>query len=439
MYLVRETRDASGASYTVTDGSKVTTVRTRCLSAELDTEGGGGRTVFVFYDSEHRILYAPSVFLETEMRWDSDNTRLQAVSALKLLMSFSAIIGTYPQDFDVADARAFLQFARGTLGDGFDYSFELQSKRSEATVAAYLTVARRYVAFLGADKSPFFLRKARRRPLEGKPDERDYVIAARTVDSGEAPFYVSTEEYERILATIEADWGIEEECIVRLMYEHGLRVGEVLGLTAEDMKMKVCEGAPSYSVTLRNRASDGTDQRAKTLMKISTPEQYGTAEYRKRNVGFQEVFITETLYHNIIEYLEDSQQLFAGQSSFSNCRADSVEDTDENRYVFANAKGRRLTASLWGRRLRAIFAASGVHVDEGVRKTNLNHRLRHGYAMFLIRDAGLSSLEVKVLMRHRSLRSTEVYSRPTEKDVHDLQDLVMARMHAALFGGGEGE
>lgn len=436
MYLIKESRTSSGTKYHISSENRNTTVCVRCIRTELAVEDGGTQTVSVFYDDQWRILYAPSLFLLDEMRWDSENTRLQAASALKLLLSFSSIIGVYPQDYEMSDARAFVRFARGTLGRGFSYSFKLKSTRSEATLAAYLAVIRRYVSFLGVKDSPFTKKKAvGRKAFGGRPEGDDYVISANPNDT-EAPLYISVEEYRRIIAVATSgDGSAVALCIIRLMYEHGLRIGEVLGLTIEDLKMRIVDGAPAYSVILRNRVTDRPDQHAKCTMNVTSAADYGTADYRKRDVGYQEVRISENLYHALVEYAEAGQALADGEKAPGNCAADSVEGRAGNRYLFLNSRGGRLTAILWGKRLRKIFVESSVHVDSLKRRTNLNHRFRHGYAMFLIDDKNLCDLDVKTLMRHKSLRSTAIYHRPTEKDLFELQELATRDMHAVIFGG----
>lgn len=438
MNLVQEEHAVSGSKYLVTNDGRQRTVRIRCSRPKVTFDDGLPRTVIVFYDTADRILYSPSIFLLNEFRWDSENTLLQATSALKLLLSFSSIIGIRPEDFDLADARAFLQFARGTLGCGFNFSFELVSRRSEATLSAYLATIRKYVAFLGVEDSPFNRKKTTKRMyFDADAATKDYVIAARLTDGGEVPRYVSEDEYRTIVNIISSNWTIEENCIVRLMYEHGLRIGEVLGLTLEDVKMKVSGSIPSYSVVLRNRVTDHPDQHAKSVMRVSQTSEYGTVDYKKRNVGYQEVRISENLYHAIVEYIEISQLVVEKKTKTADeCSADSVESLMENRYLFLNSRGRTLTANLWGRRLRLIFIHAGLRVDCKSRKTNLNHKFRHGYAMFLIRNKHLSDFEVKILMRHKSLRSTDIYNRPTEEDVFELQELVTTDMSTLLFGSG---
>ena len=110
--------------------------------------------------------------------------------------------------------------------------------------------------------------------------------------------YISLDEYRRVLDAIgSSPLGsgdpVEARAIVRLMFEHGLRIGEVLGLTLEDLSSSPDRnGLNHYSVVLRNRCSDREWQSAKTLMPVTDRRQYRSVDYRKLNVGKQVVHIS---------------------------------------------------------------------------------------------------------------------------------------------------
>ena len=61
---------------------------------------------------------------------------------------------------------------------------------------------------------------------------------------------------------------------------------------------------------------------------------------------------------------------------------DSEEYEDDNYYIFINSIGTPISASSWNDTLRGIFAEVGIPVDRDCRKSNLNHRFRHGFAMY---------------------------------------------------------
>lgn len=438
MRTVVEVTSSRGTAYAINDGGARFTVRTTCETVEV-----GGQPVAVFYDAGMNVLHEPSVFMLRVLGYDGENTREQAVSALKLLCSYSAIIGASVTSFGPEEARGFVRFARGAMGESVAWSFANLTRRSETTINAYLRTVRQYVRHLGVKGSPFLDRSIRRRVGDqGRLAESEgYSIAARVPQELRAPPYISRSEYAALKAAIGADESFLNPAlpIVRLGFEHGLRIGEILGLTLEDLQVEVGkDGGYDYFLVLRDRVCDRSYQRAKSLtFKPRCAEDYASRAYLTRDVGYQKVYISDDLYFAIDEYVEATR---ANLPVLQLAAADSVGgrwSLECNQYVFLNTQGRRLSSRLWNKRLRSYFVQAGIHVDEGRRKTNLNHRLRHGFAMVLERDLGVDPLTAKTLMRHRSLESMRPYLRPTEDDVHHMYTTVIAGLKELLLGEGD--
>ena len=49
------------------------------------------------------------------------------------------------------------------------------------------------------------------------------------------PMYFKENEYNEIINIIKQKYTVREHLIIHLMYNFGLRIGEVLGLTSEDL------------------------------------------------------------------------------------------------------------------------------------------------------------------------------------------------------------
>lgn len=433
MKAVLEHRDNNGGSYyTITDGKKRTTVDITCRVGKYD-----GEEVDVLYDADMNILFKPSAYLYHELRYASENTRLQAVSALKALFSYGQIVGVDPVVFDKVTAEGFIRFLRGYMREGASWSFKLLTHRAETTINAYLKFVRDYMRYLEVDNSPFLLpalkkykRSSRHMALLEK-----YELSAKVSTSLEVPAYISMGEYLELLEVVPKN-DDPDRVIQRLMYEHGLRIGEVLGLTLEDLcQERLRDGSADYCVKLRDRISDKRWQKAKSLVfKPQSVEEYASPSYRQRNVGYQLVFISEDLYFEIIDYVERAHSLAASTTGYVRSLADSTNGNRENHYLFLNSRGAALSANLWGKRQRAYFRTAGLPVDENVRMNNLNHRLRHGYAMFLTRELGLDEFIVKTLMRHKNFTSTEVYLKATAEDIHMMYKVAIGGLHRRLLG-----
>ncbi len=105
---------------------------------------------------------------------------------------------------------------------------------------------------------------------------------------------------------------------------------------------------------------------------------------------------------------------------FKNTIADRTREADkyeeDNYYVFINSIGTPLSVSTWNNTLRKIFSEVGIPVDKAKRESNLNHRFRHGYAMFNVQHLGVKEVQLARLLRHRGLSSVLCYYRPTISD-----------------------
>lgn len=433
MKAVVEHRDSHGGSYyTIADSGGERAV----VDITSGTGSYGGEEVDILYDADMNILFRPSAYLYSELRHAPESSRTRAVSALKALLSYSQIVGVDPVAFDKTTAEGFVRFLRGYMGEGAFWSFKLLTHRAETTINNYLGAVRDYMRFLEVLRSPFLLTTFRRykRSSARMAITEGYVLSAKAVESQEVPAYVSFDEYRVLLDVVPE--GSADRVVERLAFEHGLRIGEILGLTLEDLcQERLRDGSSDYSVKLRDRVSDRKGQRAKSLVfKPRSTEEYGSPSYRTRNVGYQLVFISEDLYFEIIDYVERAHSQAASKPGYARSAADSVEGRPDNHYLFLNSRGAALSASLWNKRQRAHFRAAGIPVDEGVKQSNLNHRLRHGYAMFLTRDLGLDEFSVRTLMRHKSFASTEVYLKATADDIHKIYRIAIGGLHRRLLG-----
>ena len=231
--------------------------------------------------------------------------------------------------------------------------------------------------------------------------------------------YISVTDFSNMIKLIRREYTIREECIIRLLYESGLRIGELLGLTNEDIVSESQNGEYFNSVYIRNRLTDERYQHAKTVMNPSSPVSYKSKAYNTYFSGYQMVYISDELYELIGEYIESAHvaarekyQSRYGKSTV----ADSVCGSEDNFYVFTNDYGSRLSNVTWNRILREIYKKLGLDVDKKIRNTNLSHRFRHGFAMYQIQYMHRSPVELAELMRHKSIASVMNYYQPTISD-----------------------
>lgn len=394
-----------------------------------------GIEVYLVYDSSLKPIYEMSRFLTQARSPLADNTISQTAVALKLLRSYEEITGRPFEDFDETTARSFLAFLRGTPRNSLGISYSGLTCRSESSIRPYLSTYRAYAKFLGLERSPF-LEGTTSRDVSYEGFPRRYEVSVGDAPELIAPTFVTIDEFLTLVKELEGVYDGGAVVIVRLMFEHGLRIGEALGLTIEDIGAAKVGGRLRHYVDLRERASDTPDRHAKTAMKVKSADAYRKADYAKRGVGYQRVFISEDLFGALASYAERAHGLAKGafdERRKTTAPADSIAGGGDNHYVFLNSIGSVLRQDTWNRQLRKAFEKVGIPLDKVVRSDNLNHRLRHGYAHVLKRKLGCDDYTVMTLMRHKSLKSTAVYDNPTAEETAEMQLAVVDRWAEATL------
>lgn len=206
---------------------------------------------------------------------------------------------------------------------------------------------------------------------------------------------------------------LEAILIVTLMFTCGFRIGEVLGLTTEDIRVD----SQKKCIVLRNRLTDEQYQYAKNLGHPKSREDYKKAWY-KRSGGTCLVAISDALYESIVNYIDRIHKPYLKAYNSPTLLADRVEEDTEgvNHYLFMNTTGDRLTIANWNNILRKYFDKAGIKRDKVVKHSNLNHRFRHSYAIRIVnifREANKTNPEnppfgvadLARAMRHKSLET----------------------------------
>ncbi len=370
------------------------------------------------------------IFLNSFLIDKSINTRYIYMNALKALYCFEEIMGMKLVDFSPTEIQALKDFLRGICRPSSSLLFRNLSERSAETVNQFLGVYRLYLEFKNTENKYLLAKKNSKTRVRINEDFGyaafgKYKANVNTKVKDEVPRYISLEEYVSIIRLIRRKYTIREECMVRLMYETGMRIGEVLGLTNEDVVCQKIGQKYCNCVYIRNRMTDKRYQFAKTVMKITSTKDYETQAYKQLDVGYQMVFITDELYEMIGDYIDHAHE--AARKRYINrykktTIADSVCGHSDNFYIFTNSYGGNLSNVSWNKLLRNIFEEVNIQVDEKIRDNNLSHRFRHGFAMFQIQYRNVKALELAEMMRHKSVSSVMKYYRPTISDKIKLKE-----------------
>lgn len=442
---------------TITDSSGKSTVIKIIPKAAVVNHAG--KDYFLLYNSSMILAPKSFSFLNSYLLDCSYNTKIKSLEALKFLLAFQELQAKSLENFTLDDVTLLKYFLHGYNVNGQSICFKLQTTRSNLTVNGYIAVYRNFLNYCGISKHPL-LQLANRLSLPFASTQMESISPLRGASYKsneraphkfvEVPKYISIDEFTSILKFIRARMTLRDEIIVRLMYQCGLRISEVLGLTGEDLvmvKVSKLPGANRYNFSdkyipiayLRNRVSDTKDQLCKSCMKVYSNKQYQSSDYHVYNYGYQFVVIPLDLYDLINDYIEDVHVGFresVQQRYYQKSVADSVTNDETapnpNYYVFLNSIGTPLTVSTWNKVLRYIFECVHIPIDKDKRKNNLNHRFRHGFAMFNIQFCHANAVKVAELLRHRSLQSVMCYFKPTISDQIRLKDAAIEDMYSVI-------
>ena len=385
----------------------------------------GAKDVYLIYDDEMRVISEAYVYLNSDLAASPPNTRKKAAYALRLLYCYLSLSGIGPgrlDDSSVIELRQFLRGAGNAIG-----RYSLKTQRDNNTVNGYFSVYRDYFSKRGIECEA--LNHSRVVAIESKYDGgvlREEKIRytnnlpSKTYCERSVPKYVSPDEFRRLYQLAINAGDDTARLIMHLMYVFGLRIGEVLGLTLEDLTEEIVGGTHAPMLIIRNRASDRKFQHAKGRDHPLGPLEYGSRSYA---ASWQKVPIDYHTYEMLVDYANETHERMASERprGYETARADLVSnlgDIEDNRYLFLNRYGRVLSGQTWGNALKRYFKEAGVLRGWDPSSDNLSHRFRHGFAMFHahFRPDPVGVLQLQKMMRHKRVSSTMVYYNPTEED-----------------------
>ena len=376
----------------------------------------------------------------------SEQTRRKTLVALKLLYSFLTIFNIKLEDMTKNDTAKLMNFLLGNSVLGESITLELSSMREANSVNDYLSVMRSYIKYLDIKKHPLLANGGKKKLSNmssygeiHSTDSYEFRVKTRK-NENVVPKHITLDQYKVMLKHVQNIADKRLECIIRLMYESGMRSGEVLGLTYEDLKqVEMTDGSNAYKVVGRSRITDKPWQSPKFLMKITDKVQYKLKRYRLKNDGYHDTYINEDLYNLILEYIDEAhskQQV----THLDNWNKFSVTDSvdkefgeEKNFYIFINSVGRPYSNKLLYKDVKELFIICNVPVNEdGGRKDGLCHRFRHGFAMFQVKYNSTPLLILMELMHHSSVSSTVIYYTPEESDIIELKNELTKNLYSYI-------
>ena len=388
-----------------------------------------GLDYFILYDENmipNKKFYQ---FLNFKLIDTSINSRNKAAFTLKLFYSFLSLTGYTEDNLGEVALRELILFIKGVNSNPESYS--IITNRSNKTVNNYLSTIRSYFLFSNIYCDSLFRTQDSYNSnssnfIELKNDTK-FLNNLKNSDysSDTVPKYISPIEFRKLYKIFIENNDTQAKIITHLMYGYGMRLGEVLGITLEDITEITHDGKQIPAILLRNRISDSRFQFAKGLPHIINSKQYFSRDYISSTV---KIIITYSLYEDLINYIEENHSYYIDKypNNYHSGIADIVSkqsNLEENHYVFLNRYGKILNDQTWNNKLKKYFKLANIPVDSNYKENNLSHRFRHGFAMFHARFSNrpADTLSLQKMMRHKSISSTLVYYNPTPDDEYKIK------------------
>lgn len=432
MKLIKEVETQFGTAYEVwIDDTLIKTIN----YIRIDKTYKDFKYLFLI-DENGTVLDDAYNYLNDTYKDKSINTRIQIQSFLKLLYSFAQIINKDFRSFDNKDIDLFSIFITGGYIEGNMITFDFKTTRSISTHNKYFDSMRSYFKYLNIKNKKLFEQKVAYVSRSGfgiMAHTKEVKVLTYTTNKSRhtsydniVPKHIKLDEYLKIIKYIDGlnisdILKIRNKLIIELMYGVGLRIGEVLGLTIEDME-KHPDSDDATRLILRNRLTDKKYQSAKGCLKVKNKSTYLSPEYNEENKGYQVVVIVGNIKKLLDEYVKmrtnvvyNSYRVIDNISKYTT--ADNVTSKNtSNTYIFLNKNGSPLSSSGWNKFLKKVLEAVGINIDKDKKTENLNHRFRHGYAM-LLKQHGYTLDEIQYYLRHTNISSTQIYAKNTEEDI----------------------
>lgn len=399
-----------------------------------------GFNYFVLVDSFGKIIETAYKYLNTDKKKCIGSTdfkkRELTFTALKLLYSYGELFYLDRiEDINRENIHGLETFLYGGEKIGHSLIFNATTSRGDSTLNIYYSVYRSYFKYLDINDNMFeetIKIRSYRGAGEGffsnmkRGTDMRYSVSKNQLIKKETPKYISYKEYLEVLKVIDEEYYLREEIMIKLMYIYGLRIGEVLGLTIEDV---ISEDEGGF-IILRNRITDKSCQKSKGCCSVSNESDYKTSKYNTEKIGYQIVNIDTEDFELIEDYISGTRNPLGyhktcGKISkkYTNLSEKNIadivsdrEDIIQNSYVFISRNGTPISNTAWNNIVKYIFTKIGISLDKDRKKDNLNHRFRHGFAMYKVIIENYDQLRLKNALRHRNPNSCKVYYTVDDKE-----------------------
>ena len=422
--IVKQHRRHHQSTFDVYESSEKRSPVRRLRVPYVKTRNSKGEERHIIYDEEMRVIRPIYSFLNNS-GGKNPNIIKQRVTALRLLVAF-------------CEAHKYNNFKIPSFGciDFIDFLGD-DGNKSNRSSAIYFNVIKAFFIFIGQEDSPLLEHTVKSFHFTGADGQvrsgkrTKYKHEPNVIINENCPPYNTKDEFRRILEVIQQRKDKEAELLVSLMMTGGFRIGELLGLTLEDLhKNYDCNNDWIISgFVIRNRTSDRDGQSAKNRTR---PQSH--ADYKSKNyiiVAERDIKpVSDKLQKLLADYVKEKHSWACKQypERYRNAKADVVDPVEfekewglkENHYLFLNEWGDSLKRESWNKRLRSYYQEAQI----STKGKSLNHAFRHGVAMILRHDEHCMDEEIAAFLGHRGTQTVSVYAKADNKMLCECQNRI---------------
>lgn len=429
MITIKEKNYYKDCAYLKQEYYKDTKISEKIVRCKADTIMFNDKKYYLLYNGDYTLNEDVFRYLNEDCEF-APETKAKILTSLKYLYSFSELFDVDIRKMTETDVKKLIQFLLGRTVENETYklSSEIQSK----TANDYLIQIRMYIEYLGCDNHPLTETKTVRKMVFDRlagtkmVNVKSFTHKIAYNDKVELPDYIEIEEYKKVRQYFIDKNNQIMVMIIDLMYMEGMRVGEVLGLTYEDVKQGYDEnGNLAYKLITRNRLSDKDGQSAKYMLHPLTKADYDSEYAKQRGVGYDEVNISRTTYNELLNFIEETVTYHQNQNGKRWYKASIADVINEqefkekyNFYLFLNTVGRPMSRKTVNNLLHEAHKAVGIEkIETNYKSKHVAHLYRHGFAMYQLDVMKTPIHDLMKLMRHKNLSSTLIYLTPKTSDL----------------------
>lgn len=415
------TRDSNG---------RKTVVRT-IYALYAETKNREGKTRRIIYDELMRPIGAIYRYLNTQFKGRSSNTLQGVVTALRLLVVF-------------CEAHNLKEFKIPEIYCEDFVDFLYRNDRTQASSASgYFQHVKAFLKYLKRHDDPIMDHSSKIRWADGadglqRPvtyDDYKYAPKRNPNRHKVCPPHNTLGDFIRLLDVIKSHNDTAGIIIVVLEFVMGRRIGELQGLSIEDVGSKVNTetGEQSHCLFFRNRLSDNkSGQSAKNREHPTSAARYSHPDYIReyeshRNCIRIENEIYDLLKAYILKVHREAAEKYPAK--YAKAKADIVNpkqfksdwNMEENHYLFLDSLGGRLSKAAWNKRLRRYYMEAGIPLGFG---KSINHSWRHTIAVIMMQELKMTETQIADFLGHKGTGSVCIYTMPSYDKLGELNHRV---------------